>query len=215
MNWNPFKKKRLKLPERDLEELKRITRILFIDDRVFGNVQIIKDSGWSNTRQIKDVTSLDQSELRESHILFVDIQGVGKKLKFSEEGLGLIIALKKKYPNKKILVYSAEDQGKIEAFHKGIDIADARLSKTADPYEFQVLIEKFSRDAFGLTECIDRVQRMMLNEFGQSMSKDQIMKNIEQVYYKKDYSAEGISKIFNLSNAGSLADIISLFLSSS
>jgi len=212
MNWKFWKKERIKLPDRDIDDLKRIVKILFIDDRVFGNVQIIKNAGWVNTTQIKDADSLDQTEIRNAHILFVDIQGVGKRLKFSEEGLGLIMALKERYPNKKVIVYSGEDQGKIEAFHPGIDKADARLAKNADPYQFQTLIEKYAVEAFGLSECVNRIQKIIMDEFGQSLTTDQITANIEKIYTKKDYSIQGISKIFNLSNAGSLADVISIFL---
>lgn len=207
-----FKKNKVKLPERDLDELKKITKILFIDDRIFGNVDIIKNDGWKNTMRIKDVESLDQTEIKEAHILFVDIQGVGKKLKFKDEGLGIIQALKKKYPNKKVVVYSSEDQGKIEAFHPGMDAADSRLPKNADPYQYQVLIEKYSFEAFELSQCIDRIQKIMLNEFGHSVSREIITKNLESIHKQQKFDISTIGKVFNISNAGSLADIISLFL---
>lgn len=206
-----FKKKKVKLPERDLEDLKKITKILFIDDRAFGNVDIIKAAGWNNTRRIKDAESLDQTEIKEAHILFVDIQGVGKKLKFKEQGLGLIQALKQKYPNKKVIVYSSEDQGKIEAFHPGIDAADSRLPKNADPYQYQVLIEKYSKEAFDLSQCIDRIQKIILDEVGHAVSRADISRNLEYIYKKQKFDLESIAKIFKLSNAGSIADIISLF----
>lgn len=209
-NW--FKKNKVKLPDRDLDDLKKITKILFIDDRAFGNVDIIKNAGWKNTMRIKDAESLDQTEIREAHILFVDIQGVGKKLKFKDEGLGLIQALKDKYPNKKVIVYSSEDQGKIEAFHPGIDAADSRLPKNADPYQYQVLIEKYSTEAFDLSECIDRIQKIMLNEFGNAVSREDVTKNLENIYKSQKFDVGNISKIFNISNAGSIADVISLFL---
>jgi len=207
-----FRKDKVKLPERELDDLKKITKILFIDDRAFGNVDIIKNAGWKNTMRIKDAESLDQTEIREAHILFVDIQGVGRKLKFKDEGLGLIQAIKQKYPSKKVIVYSSEDQGKIEAFHPGIDAADSRLPKTADPYQYQVLIEKYSTEAFGLSECIERIQKIMLNEFGHSMTRDQITKNVENIYKSKSFDVASISKAFSLSNAGSIADVVSLFL---
>ena len=210
--FNFFNRRKRKLPDRSLDDLKKITNILFIDDRVFGNVDIIKASGWKNTSQIKDASSIDQKEIKESHILFVDIQGVGKKLKFREEGLGLIQALKERYPTKKVIVYSSEDQGKIEAFHPGIDVADARLPKNADPYQYEVLIERFSREVFSLSQCISRVHEVMLNEFGHSMTQEQITRNLEKLYSKGNYDRDSVGRIFNIQNAGALADIISLFL---
>lgn len=66
-----------------------------------------------------------------SDIFFVDIQGVGKKLDFQDEGLGLANALK----NKKVVIYSAENRG--DRFHE----ADDSLPKNAEPFQFQQTIE--------------------------------------------------------------------------
>jgi hypothetical protein len=211
--FNLFRNNRkIKLPDRDLNEIKQLSKILFIDDKAFPVVDILKDSFWVNTKRIKDADSLDQIEIKEAHILFVDIQGIGKKLKFRDEGLGLVIALKEKYPNKKIIVYSAEDQGQVQAFHKGIDIADNRLSKLADPYQFQVLVEKYSKEAFSLSECVERIKQVIMNEFGTNKTSDEIINKLNKIYSDKNYSLENVSKIFNLQNAANVASIIQIFL---
>ena len=207
-------KRKIKLPDRDINEIKQISKILFIDDKSFPVVDILKESSWVNTKRIKDAESLDQMEIREAHILFVDIQGIGKKLKFKDEGLGLVIALKEKYPNKKVIVYSAEDQGQVQAFHKGIDIADNRLSKLADPYQFQVLVEKYSKEAFSLSECVERIKHEILKEFGTNKTSDEIIDKLTKIYSGKNYSLENVSKIFNLQNAANIASIIQIFLKS-
>jgi DNA-binding NarL/FixJ family response regulator len=206
-----WKKKYQPLRERSIDEIKSICKVLFIDDRSFPVVDILKSSGWIKTSRIKDVDSLEQMEVKEAHILIVDIQGVGKKLKFSDEGLGLIIALKEKYPNKKVIVYSAEDQGKIQAFHPGIDAADKRLSKHADPYQFQVTVEGYAKEAFSLHECVKRIQDQIMKEFGRSTETEKIIVNMNKLYVKQDYSVETIAEVFNLQNAASLASIIQLF----
>lgn len=127
------------------EQVRRVkdsTRILFIDDDdKFKVVKILKNSGWTNTEIIKDVTSLDDRQVVEADIYFVDVQGVGVKLGFKDEGLGLAAALKDRYPNKKVVIYSAEPRG--ERFHKALRKADAALEKNADPYEFQQLVDGF------------------------------------------------------------------------
>lgn len=211
MNFQ-FWRKNLPLPERDLDEIKNICKIVFIDDHQFPVVEILKNAGWLNTRRLKDVMSLDQSEIREAHILFVDIQGVGIKLKFQDQGLGLIVALKQKYPSKKVIAYSAEDQGHVSAFHEGMNLADNRLSKTADPYEFQTLVERLSREAFSLHEVVERLKRIVLKEYGRNYDTDKVVKNLSRVYSGNNYSIDSISKHFNLNNAASLASIVSLFL---
>ena len=209
-NW--IKKKRVKLPNRTLEEIKLVSNILFIDDRKFPVVDILRAAGWSNTRSIKDVDSLDQKEIKEAHVIFSDIQGVGKKLKFNEEGLGLLKALKEKYPTKKLIVYSAEEQGKIEAFHPIIDIMDNRLSKNADPYQFQVLVEKYAKESFSFNECIERIRQQIQRETGYSLEFNEVVKSVTKIQKSRNYSESYVAKIFNIQNAAAIANIVQLFI---
>jgi DNA-binding NarL/FixJ family response regulator len=175
-------------------------------------VDILQAAGWTKTKRIKDVRSIDESDVSEANIIFVDVQGVGKMLKFKDEGLGLTIALKEKYPSKKVVVYSAEDDGKIETFHKALSVADERLSKNADPYEFQSLVERFSKEAFSFDECILRIQKVIQQESGLIFERDEIVKNMLKIYNKGKYTEKTISDVFNLPNAASIASIIQLFL---
>ena len=145
---------RYELPDRSHEDLKKICRILFIDDGEFDVPDILTNSGWKNTKKLSDVESLDSLDILEADIIFVDISGVGRKLRFSDEGLGLISALKKKYPHKKVVVYSAQRSG--DRFHKGLSDADARLAKNADPFQFESLVEEFAKEAFSLPAFIQR-----------------------------------------------------------
>ena len=94
--WGFLKKE--KLPKRSLDDIKNVARILFIDDHKFRLIDILKSGGWHNVQWIKDVDSLSITEVCDAHIILVDIQGVGKKMQFHDEGLGLTIALKEKYP---------------------------------------------------------------------------------------------------------------------
>lgn len=121
---------------------KAAVSILFIDDDVkFQVVNILKRNGWTNTKIIKDVTSLEQPDVASADIFFVDIQGVGVSLGFKDQGLGLVIALRKTYPHKKIVIYSAEDAN---AFHAAFGQANERISKDADPYEFIATVERLN-----------------------------------------------------------------------
>lgn len=123
--------------------IKDKTHIMFIDDDTsFPVVKILRKAGWRNTKIVKDITSLDAADVRDAHIFFVDIQGVGKALSFKDEGLGVAVALKKKYPDKKVVIYSAVPIG--DRFHEGFRVADDQLSKTADPYQFQQAVETLS-----------------------------------------------------------------------
>ena len=207
--FGKFFKQKTKFPDRTIEDIKQICKIIFIDDRKFAVVDILIKSGWVNSKRVKDVYSLDDNDIKESHILFVDIQGVGKALQFKDEGLGLITALKNKYPNKKVVVYSAESDG--DRFHEGLSLADARLNKNADPYEFQLLVEKFSKESFSQEESIQRIQNIIQKELGTTIEQDVIVQKLNKLYKNQSYTEFDVSKIFNLQNAGSVASLIQLF----
>lgn len=119
---------------------KEEAKILFVDDEhtKFKIVSILKKSGWTNTKSVKDITDLDDIKVKESHLIFVDINGVGKTL-FEDEGLGLASALKDKYPSKKVVIYSSDNDG--DRFHKALRKVDDCLPKNAEPFQFISLVE--------------------------------------------------------------------------
>lgn len=197
------------VPNRSLHEIKSFCQILFIDDNKFDVVNILKDAGWVNTKQVFDVDSLDSIEMSNSHIFFVDIQGVGVKLKFKSEGLGLIKALKKKYPTKPVIIYSAEKHG--DRFHESLSLADARLFKNADPFEFQSLVEKYAKASFSLRECVSRLKKAYEVESGNIISEEKIEKHLKSLARKGAFNETDVGKIFSLQNASNLTNIISTF----
>lgn len=191
-----------------------ITKILFVDDKAFKVIDNIKEkNGWKNVSRIVDVESLSQTEIQESHIIFVDIQGVGKKMNFKDGGLGLIVALKKEYPDKKIVMYSAESQGQIDAFHPAAELVDARLRKTASLYEFISTVERLAKEAFCLDNCVKHLKVILRREFGIEKDETEITKIITDLYDNEGYKNQNtIASAFSLSNAGSIASIIQLLL---
>lgn len=213
---NPFKKKTKvkKIPSRTLEELKNITKIIFIDDKAFKVINNIKEKdGWKNISKIVDVDSLAQTEIQEAHIIFVDIQGVGKKMNFNDGGLGLIVALKKEYPDKKIVMYSAESQGQIDAFHPAAELVDARLRKTVSLYEFSSTVERLAKEAFCLDNCVKHLKVVLRQEFSIDKDEAEITKVITDLYNNEGYKNKNtIASAFSLSDAGSIASIIQLLL---
>lgn len=121
--------------------------ILFIDDdKNFNVVRILKDSNWKNTKTITDIKSLDINQVKNSEIIFVDINGVGKILNLEYEGLDLALMLKQKYQEKKIIIYSANKTS--NSFHEAWDVVDGRLEKNALPYQFQNLVENYSLEYY-------------------------------------------------------------------
>lgn len=129
----------------DIQKVKGSTHILFIDDQIFPVYKTLKSSGWTHTTLIKDIKSLDDPEILNNDIFFIDIRGVGKKL-FNDEGLGIAKALKNKYPHKKVIIYSAETMG--NRFDEAFRIADDFLQKNADYYDFLEIVEKFGQEIY-------------------------------------------------------------------
>jgi hypothetical protein len=127
------------------ETLKTTTHILFIDDdTTFRVVNILQNAGWLNTRIVNDVPSISDNAVTWAHILFIDINGVGRETGFNDEGLGLALAVKKRYPSKKVVIYSADT--KAERFHDAWKVVDEYLQKNSDAYQFEEIIEKFAKD---------------------------------------------------------------------
>lgn len=137
-NGTDDKKKSQTLTSDGITSMKDKIKILFIDDEKFMMVDILKEAGWINTKRVKDVTNLELPIILESHIIFVDINGIAKNL-FKDQGIGLAGELKKKYPEKVIIIYSAESNG--DRFHKTLRVVDECISKNAEPYEFIGLVE--------------------------------------------------------------------------
>lgn len=132
--------------KKNIEYYRENTRITFIDDDpAFKVVTILQKLGWKNTKSITDIGDLNSIDVRETHIFFVDIHGVGHEMDFKDEGLGLSAAIKTKYPNKKVVIYSSETNG--ERFHDAFKLADDFLPKNADPYQFERIIENLSKEA--------------------------------------------------------------------
>lgn len=127
----------------DVIDLKATCRILFIDDDKVSCIGPLRKSGWKNIKKIGDTANLDMQDIRLANIVFVDILGVGKILEFENEGIGLAAAIKRKYPEKGVVIYSATPEHKI--FDPDLDILDGRLDKNAEPIQFSNKIEQYGK----------------------------------------------------------------------
>lgn len=134
------------VPALTIDGLRTKTNILFIDDdKEFKIVKILKRAGWKNTCFFSnaDVKDINAEKIRDAHIIFVDIKGVGQTM-YNDEGLGLVVDLKKKYPQKKIVIYSAISEHSL--FHNAIKLADDQIPKNSQPAVFVSLIETLAED---------------------------------------------------------------------
>ncbi|MBT1696074.1 hypothetical protein KK083_04245 [Fulvivirgaceae bacterium PWU4] len=196
--FNAFAKKAEKLPIRDTSETRPLTKILFVDDFKFEIVEYLNTCGWIQTKRIKDIDDITHPSISENHIFFIDIQGVGKKMGFTDEGLGLARALKEKYPEKFVILYSAQPTG--DRFDKTLSIVDDTIRKNADSYEFIKLVEKYATQTFSLDGCVSRIQLHLKNELGISINPTKIEEIISKLGRKPtEIDIDKIAKVFSIS----------------
>jgi DNA-binding NtrC family response regulator len=137
-----FKKKAL-----TIEEIKKKTQILFVDDESFDHLTVaIRDAGW-NVRQINDITNIHNEEIKNADIIFMDFKGVGVKLTPTKEGIGLMAHLRKNYPKKHIIFYSGS-AGFVPGYEV-MGIANEWIQKSADPFEYLDRIEAAAHSIYG------------------------------------------------------------------
>ncbi len=194
-------------PKRTLKELKKYCRILFIDDdRDFKTIKIIKEDGWTHTSHIFDVEKLDDNDVRLAHIICLDIQGVGKELNFCKEGLGLLRALKEKYPYTAIIAYSAQSKGNINFFDEDLNKADKRLSKTTDPYQFILTLTELAKDVLSFENCGLKIKDILEKESGIRKSEYEIKVILKRLIKGENYS--NVIEEFHIPNNPFILQII-------
>lgn len=96
----------------------------------------------SHTKSVVDIKTIDTPNVKENDIYFVDINGVGKLLNLEYGGLDLALMLKQRFPQKKVVIYSANKTS--YSFHEAWEKVDFKLEKNALPYQFQNLVEQYS-----------------------------------------------------------------------
>lgn len=112
----------------EFEELKRRTRIVVIDDEDNFPIILFQNEGYSID---KWNSVIDYSKLENGFydIIVLDIKGVAKHIS-EEDGLGVLINLKKKNPSQIIISYSQHsyDLNKVQFF----TLADENITKPSD-----------------------------------------------------------------------------------
>lgn len=120
-----------------IKKSKSTVIILFIDDNKVSFIQAMKKAGYSIIRFLKDCNNIQCQQVVDADIIFVDVNGVAMSLFPKEQGFGLAKAIKEQYPNKCVVLYSAEPQ----YFNKDYNILDSVLPKNSEPYEFTKIID--------------------------------------------------------------------------
>ena len=121
--------------------------ILFIDDEQisiedFRLIKLLNKHGFRNTHKIFDADSLDQREIKDADIVFVDITGVGVVLE-CKDGSDLAARIKKTYPSKIVARYSSTEEHSI--FVNDVELLDGKFGKNDDFQTYLDFIQQYSK----------------------------------------------------------------------
>lgn len=126
--------------KKDEEVTHNTTNVLFIDDDTrFKIVNILRKKSWIKCQVVKDIDDFDNLSLVEADVIFVDIEGVGRILTPQEQGLGMVVEINRRYPHKKLIIYSSQPVR--DMTHPAFRVVEGVIHKDAQPSEFLRYIE--------------------------------------------------------------------------
>jgi len=141
-------------PETPFEEIKKRARLLVIDDDIFPYGELFKRDGYA-IEQWRDVDDLNKLETGAFDLILLDVQGVGKAISASEQGLGVLHHIRKVAPAQVVIAFSSADFSlKYQDFFR---LADATLSKSADYVDFKRKVDELLRERFSLGFYVNRI----------------------------------------------------------
>jgi hypothetical protein len=191
--WITFKRKNnKKFLKKSLPELKDKTRILLIDDEETGLVESLKGEGW-HIKYLPDLDKYNNTDLKDAHIVCVDIKGVGVKLKIKEEGLGLVRNIKEKYPEKRIILCSSVSAHDI--FDNAVDLVDKKVYKDGQTHPFDSAIEELSYKLFDWESIIKEIYFKYKTDFGIEISLEEFSTKMKTAIDGNEIKVEKILKI--------------------
>lgn len=191
--WNPFKKKQNKrFSKKSIPELKDKTRILLIDDEETDLVESLKSEGW-HIKYMADLDKYNNTDLKDAHIVCVDIKGVGKKLNIKEEGLGLVRNIKEKYPEKRIILCSSVSSHDI--FDNAIDLVDKKVFKNGQTHPFDSAIQELALKLFDWDSLMKEIYFKYKSEFGVEISLEEFTTKMKSVIDGNEIDTDKILKV--------------------
>ena len=208
-----MKNKRL-LKNHDIDHLKKITRILFIDDEDRTRlINYLDREGWQ-ARQVIDLNSMENIDLKDSHIVFTDIMGIGKLLEKENEGLDIVVSIKKKFPEKKVALYSSKSTHDI--FHEANDLVDKRIFKRSGDFEqFRLTAEELSKKCFSWDFVIHEIFEKIKGDLPEGYAEGDLSTALtKSVGYRGTANRAKIRKILRIGKTSLdvLMPLLSLYL---
>ncbi len=118
--------------------------VLFIDDdKEYKIANILQKMGFRHVNVIYEIPSIELSEIKNADVLFIDFNDVGKEIFGEKDGLGAALAIKKRYPQKYVVLYS----GSPHMYDNDLRMLDGVLPKNAAAEQFRASIEEFYKES--------------------------------------------------------------------
>ena len=192
------------LKEVSLSQLKKVTEILVIDDNEFTYLEALMKSEY-HIEHRTDIQSL--KDAAEYDIVLCDIRGVGNFLGSQYDGAYLVKQLKKKYPNKIIVSYTAEPYN--PQYEEFLKYADAIVSKGTVLEDWDSLLTELLQDLSDPVKQWEKTRQALLDA---GVSTVSVAKH-EARYVKavKYGSFESLRKLYDKKNDAS-AEIMKILI---
>lgn len=201
--------------ELPLEQLKSFTEVLFIDDEERSDViEYLSNEGWRCEQLFeKDFNAIDNVKIKHSHIICVDVNGVGKNLGKENEGLDVVVSIRNRFPEKKIILYSSERDH--DSFHSAFQIADKIIPKNSGDNEvFCTSIIDLSKELFDWDSLTQSLYSKLKCDLPPDISIDVFSKKLDKLASKRKINIDVVLKIFGTTEkvANIIISIVSLFI---
>lgn len=138
--------------------LKRNTKVLIIDDDDIVVLSSLYKQGY-NIEHKKDIDSLN--EIAAYDIVFCDVKGVGKSLSDKYEGAHLVKQIKKEFPDKMVISYSAI--GYDSEYEEYLSYADAKVPKGSSIEDWTSIIDEWIEKKANPTVLWENTRTKLLN----------------------------------------------------
>lgn len=133
--------------------------ILIIDDNEFEYLEILRNHGFSLTHS-KDIDSIESVKAYE--IILCDIKGVGKKFGSKYEGAHIIAEIRKKYPFKILIAYSALSHN--PSYNSYFKLADDMMKKDSDSDEWIELLDYSIKKVTDVVMKWEKIRNYMIKK---------------------------------------------------
>lgn len=137
MTIDVLKQYKNKIDKINIKDRKKV-RILFIDDGGFDTEPLNK-LGYKDIDVEYDFKNMNMIESYD--IIFCDINDVAKNIYPTGQGAELASEIKRTYPDKYVIIFSAQNQK--PSFSKYYEDVDAVIDKTSDQRVFQNVIDQY------------------------------------------------------------------------